>query len=164
MATVLIAFATRSGAARDIATAIDETLRADGHRVRLADLADGPRIEGADLVVVGSGINATAWYPEAAAWMDANQAALLATRVAVFNTCLNAADPAKRDEALGYNQAAAEAVDAAASETFAGRYVKEKAGFFQRVLLAILGKPSQDHVDTDAARAWARDLRALADR
>ncbi|QIK72622.1 hypothetical protein G7070_10520 [Propioniciclava coleopterorum] len=161
MGSVLIAYATRSGAAHDIARALEAPLRQGGHRVRLASLADAPTIDGADLVVVGSGINATVWYPEASAWLDAHQAALLATKVAVFNTCLNAADPSKREEALGYNRPAVESVDAAASESFAGRYVKEEVGFFQRLLLAVLGKGSQDHVDTAKAAAWARELLTL---
>lgn len=164
MGSVLVAYATRTGAARDIATAVGDRLQQAGHRVRISSLADAPAVEGADLVVVGSGINATAWYPEASAWLDANQAALLATRVAVFNTCLNAADATKLDDALGYNRAAVDAVDAAASQTFAGRYIKEDVGFFQRLLLTILGKGAQDHVDTAAATAWAGELAPLARR
>lgn len=161
MGLVLVAYATRSGAALDIATAIDAEIRAAGHRVRLASLAHAPSIDGADLVVVGSGIHATLWYPEASAWLDANQAALLATKVAVFNTCLNAADPNKRSEALAYNRAASDAVGAIASESFAGRYAKEDVGFFQRLLLALMGQADQDHVDTAKAITWAGELTQL---
>ncbi len=164
MGSVLVAYATRTGAARDIAAAVGDALGKAGHRVRVSSLADAPAVDGADLVVIGSGINATAWYPEASAWLDANQAALLATKVAVFNTCLNAADEAKHDDALGYNRVAADAVDAAASQTFAGRYIKEDVGFFQRLLLTVLGKGAQDHVDTRAATAWASELSPLVRR
>lgn len=158
MGSVLVAYATRSGAARDIATAVETTLVQSGHRVRTASLAHAPAIGDADLVVVGSGVHATLWYPEASAWLDENQEALLATKVAVFNTCLNAADPHKRNEALAYNRAASDSVDAIASESFAGRYAKDDVGFFQRLLLALMGQADQDHVDTTKAIAWAGEL------
>ena len=64
MGTVLIGYATRTGAARDVAEEVAGVLRAVGHDVRLANLEQQPPIDGADLVVVGSGINASAFYPE----------------------------------------------------------------------------------------------------
>lgn len=164
MGSVLVAYATRTGAARDIALAIAASLQEAGHRVRVSSLADAPTVESADLVVIGSGIHTMQWYPEASAWLEANQAALLATKVAVFNTCLNAAVEAKRGDALGYNRAAVDVIDAAASQTFAGRYIKEDVGFFQRLLLSILGKGVQDHVDTQEASAWAQQLLPLVRR
>ncbi|NHB84889.1 hypothetical protein G7085_10495 [Tessaracoccus sp. HDW20] len=86
--------------------------------MRIANLSDDPAVDGADLVIVGSGINTGAWYPEAMAWLRANAEALTSTTVAVFNTSLNAADPAKQDTAHGYNDAAMLKCAAVASEAF----------------------------------------------
>ncbi len=161
MGKVLVAYATRGGTARDIAKAVGAALRADGHDVRVADLKAKPAVDGAELVVIGSGINAGSWYPEANAWLSTREADLRAVRVAVFNTCLNAADPAKRDDALGYNRAVADRIRAAASESFAGRFVPEHVSWWRRMFLRTMQKPTQDHLDLDAVRAWAATLSPL---
>lgn len=161
MGTVLIGYATRTSAAADVADAIATVMREGGHVVRVANLDQEPRVDGADLVVVGSGINATVYYPEATAWLKANADELAATDVAVFNTCLNAADPEKRDAALAYNDAAVARHDALASATFAGRYVPAKVSWFSKLFGKVTGQKARDHVDTEAARAWAQELLAL---
>lgn len=162
MAKVLIGYATRTGAASDIAETLAAELRASGDEVRLACLKDeDPQVDGVDLVVVGSGIHAGAWYPEASAWLTRHLEALQGARVAVFNTCLNAADSDKREEARGYNQDAIEKVGAIAGESFAGRYEKKRVGLFQRLLFTMMRQPERDLVDRDAARTWARELLAL---
>ena len=94
MVKILVAFATRGGATADIADAVAEVAKKAGHDVTVADLQSKPSPD-ADLVIVGSGINAGAWYPEAAVWLSTHTAALKDRRVAVFNACLNAADPSK---------------------------------------------------------------------
>ncbi|MFZ2751390.1 MAG: flavodoxin domain-containing protein [Propioniciclava sp.] len=162
MGSVLVAYATRTRAARDVAAALADTFTRAGHRVRLADLGHSdPGVEDTDLVVVGSGIRATVWYPEAMAWLDAHAEALGGCPVAVFNTCLNAADPTKRDESLGYNRGAAALVPVHAQETFTGRYVRDQVGWAQGFLLRLLRQREQDHVDVARARAWGATLTAL---
>lgn len=161
MSYVLIGYATRTGAAGDVARAAANAFRAAGHRVRLANLSDNPEMDGADLVVLGSGINSGSWYPEASAWLRANAAALNATKVAVFNTCLNAVDPDKHEAALGYNDWAVSKTGAAASETFGGRYSPTEAGFFSRLLSKLTGKKASDDVDPAKAGRWAGELLTL---
>lgn len=158
MGKVLVAYATRGGTARDIAEAVGAELRVTGQEVRVADLKTMPPVDGADLVVVGSGVNAGSWYSEATGWVAAEQGALRATRVAVFNACLNAAEPAKRAESLAYNAAMAERLGAEASESFAGRFVPQHVSWWRRWFLHTMQKPVQDHLDLDAVRAWASTL------
>lgn len=158
MRQVLIAYATRLGAARDIAEALASELRGHGDVVRLECIQDAPGIDGAELVIFGSGINAGHYYPEAVAWLSANESELKATNVAVFNTCLNAANPEKIDEAEGYNAATVATLGAVRSATFAGRYEKAKVGWWARLWLKVLRKQEQDHVDRDAARCWVQAL------
>ncbi len=159
MGQVLVAYATRGGTARDIAEAVAVVLRDAGHDVRTADLrASRPPVDGVDLVVVGSGISAGAWYPEATAWLAAVEPKLRSTQVAIFNTCLNAANPAKRDESLAYNRAVADRLKAGPGESFAGRYVPEHVSWWRRLFLRTMQKPTQDHLDLDAVRAWASTL------
>lgn len=158
MRTVLVAYATRLGAARVIAESIVDVLTAHGDRVRLACLEDAPEIGGRDVVVLGSGIKAGRFYPEAIEWAEAHADELSRTQVAIFNTCLNAADPTKQDVALAYNDALVEQTGAIASASFAGRYEKAKTSWWEQLLLRVLGQSERDDVDRAAARAWAQTL------
>ena len=130
MGKVLVAYATRGGTARDIADTVGSTLRSAGHEVRVADLKSRPAVDDAELVVLGSGVNA----------------------------CLNAADPAKRAESLAYNASMADRVGAEASESFAGRFVPQHVSWWRRMFLHTMQKPTQDHLDLEAVRAWASTL------
>lgn len=158
MGKVLVAYATRGGTARDIAEAVGSVLRSKGHLVLVADLKSGPGIDGATLVVLGSGINAGSWYPEATAWVEAEEVALREVSVAVFNACLIAADPAKRVESLAYNATMAQRLRAQWSESFAGRFVPEHVSWWRRWFLHTMQKPTQDNLDLGAVRAWASTL------
>ena len=157
MAQILVAYATRSGAAADVSDAVAEVLRAAGHDVDVADLRDKPTAD-ADQVGDASGVNAGAWYPEAKAWLARNTGAVRGTKVAVFNTCLGAADPAKRADSLAYNTMAVDRVGAVASEAFAGRFVPDRVGWFRRTFLKTMQQPEKDHLDLDVVRAWASTL------
>ncbi|AQP45669.1 flavodoxin domain-containing protein [Tessaracoccus flavus] len=159
MATVLVAYATRGGTAHDIAEAVADVARDAGHDVTVADLRDKPHAR-ADLVVVGSGVNAGSWYPEAVAWLARHTDTLRGTKVALFNACLNAADPAKREDSLAYNKVGVDRVGAVSSEAFAGRYVPHRVGWFRRVFLKTMQQQPQDHLDLDRVRAWAQGLLA----
>ncbi len=161
MARVLIGWASRAGAATDVAEVLADELRSAGHDVDVADVRQAPDADGCDLVVLGSGVQAGQWYPEATAWVSAHRVQLTRTRVAVFNVCLNAADPSKRDESLGYNKAVVGKLSPVAQESFGGRYVPERVSWFKRQFLRTLQKPAQDHVDEAAVRAWGRTLAEL---
>ena len=157
MVKVLVAYATRSGASEDIARAIADVVRNGAHDVTVVDLAEKPEPD-ADLIVVGSGVNAGAFYPEAISWLARHTERLRGTKVAVFNACLNAADPAKRAESLAYNKVAVDRIGTIASESFAGRFAPARVGWFRRTFLKTMQQEPRDLVDTDAARAWAVEL------
>ena len=160
MARILITHATRAGATADVADILADALAGGGHDVDTVPVAEGPSPEGFDLVVVGSGIHATAWYSEALDWLSAH-GSVLAGRTALFNVCLNAANPMKRDETLDYNRPAAQLVAPVAQESFAGRYVPERVSFWKRVFMRTMQAAPKDHVSPGTIRAWAA---VLADR
>ena len=162
MANVLVGYATRGGATREVAEAIAAGIRQAGHTVEVADLKSTPTIDGIDAAVIGSGIQAGVWYSESLQWLDQNAAALGDRPVALFNVCLTAQDPAQRDSALAYNKVPTAKLTAVAdAETFAGRYVPAKASWWQRLLLKGLRQGAQDHVDPAGATAWGKKLAAL---
>lgn len=160
MARILISHATRAGATSDVADILAAGLRELDHDVVVSRCQIAPSPDDFDLVVVGSGIHAGSWYGEAVNWLTRHSASLTG-RVALFNVCLNAADPAKQDEALGYNAGLAADLDASSSASFAGRFVPERVGFLKRWLLRSMNQKPADHVDPGAIRAWATTLAAL---
>lgn len=159
MARVLVGYATDSGTARDIAAIIAEELRRAGSHVDVADLAAAqPSPAGYDLVIVGSGIHAGAWYAPALTWLTAWSDELAQAPVALFNTCLNAARDDLQEVCLAYNAAPSALVAPVASTSFAGRFVPAEVGFFKRIFLRTLQQKPKDHVDPATIRAWAADL------
>lgn len=159
MARILITHATRAGATRDVADILAGAFREQGHDVWCSPVRDAPSLDGVDLVVAGSGIHVGAWYGDAVDWLSRNADAVRG-RVALFNVCLNAADPAKQDEALGYNASLAEQLEAVSSASFAGRYVPERVGVFKRLFLRSLKQEPRDLVDPPSIRRWAEALTA----
>lgn len=156
MARILIVYSTRAGTTAHVANLLSSHLRRVGHDVVVASASTDPAPQ-ADFFVVGSGILAGSWNPEAMAWVN-QHAAQLRGRTALFNVCLMAADPSKRDEARAFNDKAAAVVAPLANETFAGRYQPEKVGFAQRMLMKALRHPAQDHLDPSAIERWGREL------
>lgn len=157
MGRILITYATRAGATTDVADILADAFERAGHKVETIPVQDAAAPEGFDLVVVGSGIHATAWYPDALAWVE-RHAGGVAGRVALFNVCLNAADPTRQPETLGYNAAAAALVEPLASASFAGRYVPERVSFWKRVFMRTMQARATDHVDPEAIRSWGAAL------
>ncbi|MCC2593696.1 flavodoxin domain-containing protein [Tessaracoccus sp. OS52] len=160
MGRILITYATRSGSTADVANILAGGLRDQGHDVVVADARENPSAVGYELVLAGSGINAGLWFAEATNWLQRN-AAVLEGRTALFNVCLGAVDPAKRNETLAYNDLAARIVEPLNQNSFAGRYVPAQVGFLKRLFLRSLRTQPQDHVDPDAIRAWADELSGL---
>lgn len=159
MARILIVHATRAGATRDVADILADAFREAGHDVTSAAATDDPALDGADLVVVGSGIHVGAWYGDGVDWLS-RHADDIRGRVALFNVCLNAADPEKQAEALGYNASLAEQLEAVSSATFAGRYVPERVNWFKRLFLRSLNQKPRDLVDPPSIRRWAEAVTA----
>ena len=157
MARILIVYSTRAGTTAHVANLLSNQFRKLGHDVSVASASAGPGPSGEDLFVVGSGILAGNWNREALEWLAQHRDAM-DSRVALFNVCLAAQDPAKRDEALGYNAEAEAIIEPVASQAFSGRYTPEKVPLLQRLLLRVLRKHSQDHLDPTAIAGWAREL------
>lgn len=157
MARVLIVYSTRAGTTAHVANLLSTRFRKRGHEVAVASSSADPVPSGEDLFVVGSGILASHWNPEALRWLRRHKGDVEG-RVALFNVCLTAQDPSRRDEALGFNAEAVRIVEPVANQTFAGKYKPEKVGFVHRLLLRAMGHKSQDHLDPNAIAAWADTL------
>ena len=157
MPRILIVYSTRAGSTAHVANLLSNQFRTLGHDVGVASASADPVPNGEDLFVVGSGILANHWNKEALDWLREHQRQL-AGRVALFNVCLTAQDPARRDEALEFNAEACGIVAPLENQTFAGKFKPEKVGFAQRLLMRAMGQKPQDHIDPVAIAGWAREL------
>ena len=82
--SILVTYATRFGSTQEIAEAIAETLREDGHTVDVHSMSDVQDIHEYQAVLLGSAVNHAHWLPEAVEFVKANQEALSRIPVALF--------------------------------------------------------------------------------
>ena len=65
MCTILVVYASRMGATREIAEAIADELAQTDHAVTVRSCTDAPDPDGFDAVVIGSAVYARRWMPDA---------------------------------------------------------------------------------------------------
>jgi len=104
MAKVLIVHASREGHTQHIAERLAETLRVDGHEVRLAPSSPFPGASGADAVIVAASVHRGRHPLALLRAVRAHRRVLEHLPSAFLSVCLCAAgsDPLQRAEADGY--------------------------------------------------------------
>ncbi len=83
---VLVAYATKYGATAEIAERIGQTLRTSGIEVDVAPADQAGDPAGYSAVVLGSAVYAGSWRKEAAAYLEANEAALAGRPTWLFSS------------------------------------------------------------------------------
>jgi menaquinone-dependent protoporphyrinogen oxidase len=157
--SILVAYATRSGATRTLAETIASTVEEEGEEATLADVAEGPDPTEFDAVVLGSAVRIESFEKSAVAWARDHLTVLAARPFAVFSCSGSASDPAK-----GGRQKATDAfLDGlgfapAAVKNFPGWVLLEKIPLHERVLLTSLRTPTGDFRDLPAVADWAREI------
>src|SRR5690625_620593 len=160
--TVLVAYATHSGATTTLAETIVATLTEAGTPAELVDVTTEPDPSAYDAVVLGSGIRIESIEKTAAQWARDHRAALLERPLAFFTCSGSAADPAK-----GGRQKATDAFlddigfSPAAVKNFPGWVLMDRIPLHERVLLKSMRTPTGDFRDLDAVAEWAREIRPL---
>lgn len=106
MSSILIGFASHHGQTRKVAVRLGEHLRALGHEVDLANLADGltetPSPEDYEVVVLGSRIEIGRHAPSLAAYVRDHRAALGEIPTALFTVSMAAASTDRGPDPEGY--------------------------------------------------------------
>ena len=160
--TVLVAYATHSGATRTLAETLTDALRSEGLEVELVDLADEPDPGGCDAVVLGSGVRVEAVEKTAARWAQTHASALARRPFAFFSCSGSASDPAK-----GGKQKATDAflagldVTPVAVRNFPGWVLMDRIPVHERVLLRSMRTPTGDFRDLPAVEQWGREIAPL---
>jgi menaquinone-dependent protoporphyrinogen oxidase len=160
--TVLIAYATHSGATRTLAETLAATLVEEGVPAAALDIADAPDPSAYDAVVLGSGVRVESIEKSAAAWATRHEAVLREKPFAFFSCSGSASDPAK-----GGKQKATDAFLASCALTpvavrnFPGWVLMDRIPVHERLLLKSMRTPTGDFRDLPAVQAWGREIAPL---
>ena len=153
MATVLVAYASKHGATREIAEAIGATLLAAGHAVDVRPARDVRSLGPATAVILGSALYAAHWQRDATRFVRRHHAALRERPVWLFSSG-PLDDSASRTRLPVPEPVAAATVGLGARDhrTFGGRLLPDAPGVDPHILAT---HPTGDFRDWEAIRAWA---------
>jgi menaquinone-dependent protoporphyrinogen oxidase len=160
--SVLVAYATKTGATAGVAEAIAKSLTECGYAVDVKQMNGISSVEGYGAVVLGSGVNGARWLPEAMTFVKDHQAALNQIPLALF--CVHIMnlgdDEQRRQKRQAYLDSVRSMVKARSEAYFAGFGYDPKRGsrfegFLNRVFK--IG-PEGDCRDWEKIRAWANEL------
>lgn len=160
--SVLVAYATHSGATRSLAEVIVDELILAGTEAVLHDIAADPDPVGHDAAVIGSGIRMDALEKSFQDWAGRHAAALGALPVALFTCSGSAVNPAKAERQKGTESFLARSpIHPVAVRNFPGWVLMDRIPLAERTLLRAMRTPIGDFRDLDAVAAWAREVRPL---
>jgi menaquinone-dependent protoporphyrinogen oxidase len=157
---VLVAVASRHGSTMEIGRAIAETLVAEGLAAELHPVEELEGLGEFDAAVIGSGVYVGRWLEPARRFVERHAAQLAAKPVWLFSSGpLGVKDP----------QPAGDPTDVAAliselrprgHRVFPGALRREGLGLMERGVVRMVRAPYGDFRNTDAIRAWAREIAA----
>jgi menaquinone-dependent protoporphyrinogen oxidase len=154
-AHVLVAYATKHGSTGEVAEAVADALRTDGHDVELSAAAEVRTVDGYDAVVLGGAIYTGRLHRDAARFLKRHRHALEAKPLAVFALgpkSLDAADVASSRAQLDSALARFPELAPVAVAIFGGVLDPAQHRFPLNHL------PASDARDWDAIRAWGVDV------
>lgn len=174
--SVLVAYASKYGATREIAERIAETLRAAGQEAEARSIKDAGDPASYDAFVVGSAVYFGSWLGEAAAFVRGNQDTLAGRPVWLFSSGPIGTER-KDAEGRDVREAAVPKEIAEFQETihprdhrvFYGKLDRSYLGFMHRLIVSLPAFPGaegdfRDWPDIeDWAASIARDLARVPD-
>ena len=98
MSKILVTYGTRYGSTKEIAQRVGEILTEEGNSVDVKRASKSVGVDGYDMIVIGSGIQAGGWQKDAKNFIRLNSAALKWKKTALFVSCGDANEPEKHDE------------------------------------------------------------------
>jgi menaquinone-dependent protoporphyrinogen oxidase len=156
---VLIAVASKHGSTREIAAAIADDLRSASIPVDLQDAAAVHDLTPYDAVILGSGIYAGSWLPEAKRFAAQLRDQLAARPLWVFSSGPIGEEPQPHDDP---QQLAAPLGDVTIRDhrIFVGKLDRRNLGLGERLIARVVHAPEGDFRDWEAIHAWAQQLAA----
>ncbi len=157
---VLIAVASKHGSTYEIARAISEELQAANLAVDILDLAKGviAALRNYDAVILGSGIYAGNWLPEAKKFAQKHHEELSSLPVWLFSSGpLGSDNPQPHDDpeklALSMGQ-----VKIREHHLFLGKLDAAELGLGERLMVKMVHAPEGDFRDWEEVSNWGREI------
>lgn len=163
-ARILIAYASKSGTAVEVAHAIGEAaLQNDAVQADVMNVREVKSLRGYNAVVLGSAIRMGSWLPEALEFARVHRDELNVLPTAIFTVHLLNTDDTPESEAAraAYVAPVLALFTPAAVRFFAGRMDYAQLGLFERLLAGMMKAGEADHRDWEAIRQWGAGLPAL---
>jgi menaquinone-dependent protoporphyrinogen oxidase len=160
-ASILVAYATRSGSTQEVAEAVGAVLREGGFEVDVQRLPVAGGLENYRAVVLGAPFYMYRWHKDALTFLRRNRRVLQHLPVAVFALGpFNDVEKEWRDVRAQLDKALATFpwLTPVATEVFGGRFDPAKLGFPYTLIPAMKKIPANDIRDWDAIRGWAEEL------
>lgn len=160
--TVLVAYATHSGATRTLAETIAEALVGVGLHAVAADIADDPDPGAHSAVVAGSAVRAESLEKSFVRWTQRHADALAAAPFALFTCSGSASDPAKKGRQKALDRFLAQTpLTPVATRNLPGWVLFDRIPAHEQLLLRSMRTPTGDFRDLDATAAWAVEIAPL---
>lgn len=157
---VLIAFASRFGSTREIASVIGAVLEMRGFWVDVLPVDDIERLEGYDAVLIGSAVREQHWLPEAILFVQSHREALSHVPVVYFAVGMTMADPTPErfHEEYAYLDQVQAIVKPLEIGLFAGSLEMNQLNREQKFKVLIKGLPRGDFRQWHDIRGWAEQI------
>ncbi|GAA1727115.1 flavodoxin domain-containing protein [Brachybacterium phenoliresistens] len=160
--SVLIAYATHSGATRTLAEQIAETLTDLGLDPQVVHVLEDPEPSAHEAAVIGSAVRVESYEKPFVQWTRRHAEALGQRPVALFSCSGSASDPAKQGKQKATDAFLAEApFEPVAVRNLAGWVLMDRIPLHERLLLRSMRTPEGDFRDLPAVAAWAREIAPL---
>lgn len=162
MPKVLVTYATKYGATREIAERISTVLTESGATTDVLPVDSVSGIEGYDAVVLGSAVYAGQWRKEAVAFLENNEAALTTRPVWIFSTGpTGTGDPVETMKGWRFPEAQQPIADRIKPKDmvlFHGMIDMNQLNFAEKLIIKGMRVQTGDYRDWDMITNWAKAI------
>jgi len=153
---VLVAYASKHGATREVAERIGAILRSGGADVAVLPVDEVGEIEAYDAVVLGSAVYYGKWKKEASAFLEEHRFELAQRQVWLFSSGPTAAPAEPLHLQVSPHVGSVHARD---HRVFGGSLDPAKLSFLERFIVRGVKAPMVDFRDWEEIEAWATAIR-----
>jgi menaquinone-dependent protoporphyrinogen oxidase len=157
--TILVAYATKYGATKEIAEAIGETLRTAGRKAEVLAAEGVKDLSAYAAIILGSAVYVAQWRKEAVTFLETHEKALAERPVWLFSSGpTGSGDPVQLMSGWRFpdsQKPIAERIHARDLVLFHGLLDPKKLNLPEKLILKGIKAPINDSRDWEAIRGWA---------